>query len=373
MKFKLTISFYLWAIALLWGQQAQFNGDIIFMCPPCGMACDTVKHAQGGACRLCGMQLMAGFPELVGKSGRGHFQHIRGKKVAILIFDGVEIIDFAPEFEIFGQAGCRVFTVAERDTTIRTMMGLRILPDYNFQNAPDADIVILPGGMVDHENPNIRAWMQKAHERATTMLTVCNGAYFPAAAGLLDGQKATTFNGSLWELKQIAPKVEVVDNQRFVDNGKIVTSAGLASGMDAAFHILGKYEGRGRAQEVATFLEYNWDAEGKYVRAQLADRHLRPLDDALSPFLLRTLRYEGGRKQWLLEAEVTTELVSIEKIIRLLTYQWENGMGWKKNSEQGLNSQWTLEERNSTTWRGNIRVSPRGGQHYSVEVLVQAE
>jgi putative intracellular protease/amidase len=318
------------------------------------------------------MHLVVGMPELAGKSRRGHFQHIRGKKVAILIFNGVEIIDFAPEFEIFGQAGCRVFTVAERDTVVRTAMGLRILPDYTFQNAPDADIIILPGGMVDHENANIRAWLQKAHGRAATTLSVCNGANFLAAAGMLDGQKATTFNGSLWELQQLAPKAKVVDNQRFVDNGKIVTSAGLASGIDAAFHILGEYEGKGRAQEVATFLEYNWDAEGRYVRAQLADRYVRPLDDALAPFMLNTRRYEGDRTHWHLEVEVTTELFAIGKIARLLEFQWEKGKGWQKKSQNGLNSAWWLQEADGSKWLGNIQVSPTAEGHL-IAVSVQAE
>jgi putative intracellular protease/amidase len=296
---------------------------------------------------------------LLGKSQRGHFQHIRGKSLAILLFPGVEIIDFAPEYEIFGQAGVRVFTVAPTDSVVTTAMGLRILPDYHFGNAPAADILLLPGGHVDHEDGRILDWVKKAHTAASTTLTVCNGAYFLASAGLLDGLEATTFHGLLDDLQRSAPKVKVVRDRRFVDNGKIVTSAGLASGIDAAFHILSEYEGVGRAQEVATFLEYDWDAEGRYVRAQLADRHLRPLDDALAPFLLSTLKYEGDRSQWSLEVLVTPELISIERIAQLLEHQWKSGTSWKKGYQKGLDSEWYLRDETGQAWAGKLQFSPQ--------------
>lgn len=344
----------------LFGQKNAAKPNIVFICPPCGMPCDTMTHATGGSCEHCGMRLVAGFPEMVGKSQRGHFQHTRGKSVAILLFPGVEIIDFAPEFEIFGQAGMRVFTVAASDSVIRTAMGLRVLPDYRFDNAPDADILLLPGGHVDDQDLRIRAWIKKAHERAATTLTVCNGAFFLAGAGLLDGQEATTFNASIPELQRAAPRARVVNDRRFVDNGKIITAAGLAAGIDAAFHVLGKYEGVGRAQEVATFLEYNWDAEGRYVRAQLADRHLRPLDDALAPFMLSTQKYQGDRSQWTLEVLVSTELISIERIAQLLEYQWKSGTDWQKKKSEGLNSQWSLTEGSGAQWSGELRFSPSG-------------
>lgn len=354
----------------VFSETAFSQNDPVFLCPPCGMDCDTMIFPTGGHCDHCGMRLVAGFPEMRGKSQRGHFQHIRGKSLAILIFPGVEIIDFAPEFEIFGQAGVRVFTVAASDSAVRTAMGLRILPDYHFGNAPDADILLLPGGHVDHQDQRILDWVKKTHATASTTLTVCNGAFFLAGANLLDGLEVTTFNGLLDELQTAAPLAKVVRDKRFVDNGKIVTSAGLASGIDAAFHILGEYEGVGRAQEVATFLEYNWDAEGRYVRAQLADRHVRPIDDALAAFMVSTPKYEGDRNHWTLEVLVTTELVSIEKIVQLLEYQLSSGTKWKKSLQSGLNSQWVLQEENGEPWDGLIEISTKG-KHHLVRVRVQ--
>jgi putative intracellular protease/amidase len=344
--------------------------DIVFLCPPCGMPCDSTVHAAGGTCAHCGMTLRAGYRELAGKSLRGHFQNARGQSAAVLIFPGVEIIDFGPQIEIFGQAGMRVFTVAAADTAITTAMGLRVVPRYTYDNAPDADLVVLPGGHVEHEDARTLAWIRKAHDRATHVLTVCNGAFFLAQAGLLDGKEATTFAGSIRALQELAPRAKVVNDRRYVDNGKIVTSAGLAAGIDAAFHILGKYEGRGRAQEVATFLEYDWDAEGRFVRAQLADRHLRPLDDAIAPFMVRTNEYRGNRSEWLLDVTVTTELISIEKIVRLLEHQWSSGTNWKKTKQAGLGSQWSLRQENGERWNGELRVAPRG-EDYVVTVSVR--
>lgn len=337
------------------------KNEIVFLCTPCGMDCDTIVHPKGGICSHCNMRLLASFPEMRGKSGRGHFQHIRGKKMAVLIFPGVEIIDFAPEFEIFGQAGVRVFTVAPRDTVVRTAMGLRILPDFHFANAPDADILLLPGGHVEHEDTTILDWVKKANHAAKTTLTVCNGAFFLASAGLLDGLEATTFNGALQELQAVAPRARVVNDRRFVDNGKIVTSAGLASGIDAAFHVLSEFEGVGRAQEVATFLEYNWDSEGHFVRAQLADRHVRPLDDALAPFMFRTEKYAGDRDRWTLEVLVTEEFISIEKIAQLLEFQWKSDSGWSLEKKSGLDSHWILKEKNGQQWQGSMQFERREG------------
>lgn len=363
-------SFFLCLIVLLPGTHAQ--EDIVFLCPPCGMECDTAVYKEGGTCGHCGMRLIAGFRNMKGKSQRGHFQHIRGKSAAILLFQGVEIIDFAPEFEIFGQAGMRVFTVAEKDTIVTTAMGMRILPDYHYGNAPAADLLLIPGGSVDHTHEATLNWIRKASGQATNTLSVCNGAFFLAAAGLLEGKEATTFNASLNDLRQLAPGARIVNHRRYVDNGKIITSAGLAAGIDAAFHLLGKYEGVGRAQEVATFLEYNWDPEGKYVRALLADRHVRPIDDALAPFMVTTRKYEGDRDQWTLEVVVSPEMVPIEGILRLIEHQWTNNTQWQKTSFSGKESLWSLKEGSDLIWRGRIQVNPEG-KNYLITISVERE
>jgi transcriptional regulator GlxA family with amidase domain len=182
------------------------------------------------------------------------------KNVAILVFEGVQIIDYTGPYEVFGQGGCNVFTVAEKADTITTAMGMMVLPRYTLSDCPAPDIVVLPGGDVDGhlDNPKIQEWIKSSAARARFVLSVCNGAFFLARTGLLDGLSATTFHGLIDELRREAPKTRVVSGQRYVDNGKIITGAGLSAGLDAALHVLEKMNGLAAAKAVAFNLEYHW-------------------------------------------------------------------------------------------------------------------
>jgi transcriptional regulator GlxA family with amidase domain len=183
------------------------------------------------------------------------------KNVAILIFDGVQIIDSMGPYEVFGQAGWNVYTVAATTAPVTTAMGQTLVPRYSFANAPKADILVTPGGQVDgpmYDNGVLRFIRDQA-QGAGVVLSVCNGALLLARTGLLDGLTATTFHGSIDELRAAAPRTRVVTGKRFVDNGKIVTSGGLSAGLDASLHVIEKLLGRPRAQEIARHLEYRWD------------------------------------------------------------------------------------------------------------------
>jgi putative intracellular protease/amidase len=274
-----------------------------------------------------------------------------GKKVAILLFPGADIIDFTAPWEIFLQAGMQVFTVAEKDTIIN-MAGMRLLPDYTLATAPPADIILLPGGDVDHDNTNLVAWVKRVTQESETVLSVCNGAFFLGSAGLLDGKEATTFMPLLSSLQQLAPKAKVVSNKRYVDNGKIVTSAGLSSGIDATFHVISKHLGLGRAQEIAAHMEYPWDPQARYVRAMQADKHIRGMRGVFSPFATNTLLYSGDDKQWQLKLSVKTDL-PLQKLSRLVEYQLVNGQNWKKASATDQKSNWTFAA-DSKTWNGTL-------------------
>src|SRR5207244_3534670 len=149
------------------------------------------------------------------------------------------------------------------------------------------------------DNPKVLAWIRAKAADAKVVLSVCNGAFLLAKAGLLDGLQATTFAPLIDELRAAAPQTKVVSDKRYVDNGKIVTSAGLSSGLDGALHVVEKLLGRGRAQLVATGLEYDWDPESRYVRAALADKYLRAAYRVLEDLPdAQPLRHEGGRDQW---------------------------------------------------------------------------
>ena len=222
------------------------------------------------------------------------------KKVAIFIFEGVQIIDFTGPYEVFGQAGFEVFTVAEKSAPVTTAMGMSVSPRYTFENHPKADVLVLPGGDVPthQDNPAVIRWIQENAKQAEVVLSVCNGAFFLARTGLLDGLQATTFASLIPGLQQAAPKTKVVSDKRFVDNGKIITTAGLSSGIDGSLHVVEKLLGKGWAQVVATGLEYNWDPESKFVRAALADQQLRGLNPFIQRFEREVMKYEGGVGHW---------------------------------------------------------------------------
>jgi len=196
--------------------------------------------------------------------------------VAILLFDRVQIIDVAGPWEVFGGAGYKVFTVAERTDPVISVYGQRMVADYTFANSPRADVLLVPGGITSEAvaNPRLIKWVQDNARNSTQVMSVCTGAFILAKAGLLDGLSATTVRSGLELLQMAGNNIKVVYDKRYVDNGKIITTAGLSSGIDGALYLVSKITGKAAAQRVALFIEYNWDPDGKFVRAAFADRYL---------------------------------------------------------------------------------------------------
>ncbi|SOD57538.1 DJ-1/PfpI family protein [Pseudoxanthomonas wuyuanensis] len=223
-------------------------------------------------------------------------------QVGILLFDGVQIVDFAAPYEVFGQAGFGVSTVSAHGKAVTTAMGLKVTPDASFADAPQFDVLLVPGGDVGHaeRDPVLLDFVRTRSGQARQVLTVCTGASILAATGLLDGLKATTFHNALKPMAAAYPKVTVVDDVRWADNGKIVTSAGLSSGIDAALHIVAKLRDEEAARAVALHLEYDWDPEGGFVRARMADRHLPELRNVAWPqdMKLQRLISVGDAESW---------------------------------------------------------------------------
>lgn len=170
-------------------------------------------------------------------------------------------------WEVFGTAGFLVHTVAEKADPLTAVFGEKIIPDYTFDNSPKADIVLVPGGGVWSgaiNNPKVIRWLQAQANEVSHVMSVLE------KAGLLAGQTVTTTYGMIED--PITPDTRVVYDQRYVDNGKGITTAGLSAGIDGALHLVSKMLGKGAAQSVALSLEYNWDPGGKYALAALADR-----------------------------------------------------------------------------------------------------
>jgi putative intracellular protease/amidase len=288
------------------------------------------------------------------------------RKVAILVFDGVQIIDYTGPYEVFGQANFDVFTVSKTGSTIKTTMGMSVNPRYDFAKCPKPDLIVVPGGDIDatRADGDVIRWIRMQAAGAEYVLSVCNGAFLLNATGMLDSLSATTFYGLLDDLKREAPTVEVVSDQRFVDNGKIVTSAGLSSGIDASLHIVSKIYGKGRAQQVALHMEYDWKPDSKFARADLADMHLRNVSKP-EGFDWKLLSTEGDAGQWTMTYVIKTDLPAPD-VLALIDDKLTGETGWTKvdtRKSKGLvESLWGFTDAQARQWQGESSIAHMGSE-----------
>jgi putative intracellular protease/amidase len=278
------------------------------------------------------------------------------KNVAILLYEGVQIIDYTGPYEVLGQVrGFRVYTVSETGKTLTTAMGMSVNPKYDFASAPAPDILVVPGGNAEaaYDNPRVVDWVREKSAAAEHVLSVCNGAFILAKAGLLDGKKATTFYGLIDELRTFAPKTEVVTDQRFVDNGKVITAAGLSSGIDGALYLVSKIRGEGKAKAVALHIEYDWNPESKFARAALADLRLPDIDPPEGA-VATVLASSGDRDHWEKRIRLATTL-SRSELQAYLSQRIAALDGWSKDGES-----WTRVARDGSRWTSASDVEPEG-------------
>ncbi len=190
------------------------------------------------------------------------------KEVAILIFDDVEVLDFAGPFEVFSVTNelndytlFNVFTVALTDGPISARNGLSVNPNYTIADSPKPDILIVPGGIGTRsllKEDTLIEWISETSKRAELVLSVCTGSLLLAKAGLLDGLKATTHHLALGLLTKLAPNTTILPDQRYVDNGSVITSAGISAGMDMSLYVIGKTLGKEQGKKTAAYMEYDW-------------------------------------------------------------------------------------------------------------------
>jgi putative intracellular protease/amidase len=239
--------------------------------------------------------------------------------VGIVLFNGVQIIDYSGPWEVFGQAGFRVHTVAETLEPVTTAFGQKVIADYSFDNSPKLDILLIPGGggtRREVNNPHLIKWIQDNAKDANYVMSVCTGAFLLAKAGLLDGLTATTFHDAIGRLTDAAPRTKVVYDQRYVDNGKVITTAGLSSGIDGSLHLVAKILGQGDAQSEAFLLEYTWEPDSKHARAAFADRYLPDFQGLEA----KTISVEGNLDHWEMH-ELVSNPASVAEIIGLVRKQ----------------------------------------------------
>jgi transcriptional regulator GlxA family with amidase domain len=189
-------------------------------------------------------------------------------RVQVFLFDDVEVLDFAGPFEVFGVTGLRsgpalfsVETVGLTSAPIRARNGLEVRPTTSIADAGPCDVLVLPGGYGTRRlmhNEALLGWIRQQAESAKVVLSVCTGALLLARAGLLDGLEATTHHVAFDELATASPSTRVHRGRRIVDNGHIVTSAGISAGIDTSLHVVARLLGHDVAAETATYMEYDW-------------------------------------------------------------------------------------------------------------------
>jgi transcriptional regulator GlxA family with amidase domain len=196
---------------------------------------------------------------------------MKRKRVGIVLFEDIEVLDFCGPFEVFAATRLdeakrreepspfEVVLVAEKNAPIVTAGGMKVIPDHTFETCPKLDILVVPGGWGTRRelnNPPMLDWLRLRASEVETLTSVCTGAMLLGAAGLLDGHRATTHWRSLDWMRESFPAVTVVYDQHVVEDGPIFTSAGISAGIDMALKVVARSCGADVARATARHMEY---------------------------------------------------------------------------------------------------------------------
>lgn len=193
------------------------------------------------------------------------------RRVAVLLFDGAEELDFAGPYEVFAVAGRKlepspyeVYTVAAHSGPVTARGGLSVNPRYTLAGCPPPDVLIVPGGRGARQavlDASLIAWIAQTAAAAELTLSVCTGSALLGRAGLLEGREATTHHTAFDFLRESAPGAVVVEGRRIAGAGDVLTSAGISAGIDLALHVVARHHGEDAARLVAREMEYRWQPE----------------------------------------------------------------------------------------------------------------
>lgn len=197
------------------------------------------------------------------------------RSVAILMYDGAEVLDFAGPFEVFAvtselndDALFEVSMVGASRQPVRAVNGMLVMPNRSFDELAGPDILVVPGGNGSRQamhDPVLLGWTEQATRTAEIVMSVCSGARILGALGLLAGREVTTHHQVFEHLQQIEPTARLNRDARFVDTGQIITTGGISAGIDASFHVVARLLGRGIADGTAAYMEYAWQSERAYA------------------------------------------------------------------------------------------------------------
>ena len=193
------------------------------------------------------------------------------KRIGIVIFDDIEVLDFCGPFEVFSATRLdedrrreepspfEVILIAQFEDPVVTAGGMKVLPHFTFNTCPHLDILVVPGGMGtrrEMKNEAMLSFVISRSEHVDTLASVCTGSLILGNAGLLDGLRATTHWGSLGLMRELFPKVAVDPESHVVEQGKVITSAGISAGIDLALRVVARYCGESVARSTARHMEY---------------------------------------------------------------------------------------------------------------------
>lgn len=259
------------------GAGAPLADSMAYFCPACSNDCDTIAHKEPGTCPYCGMTLerrrITARKKAMGEDRMGEDRmgedslgddrmgEDRMQKISVCFYlqDGVEVLDFAGPMEVFSAAGFKVFTVSKKKGPLKSQGVLTVMPDYSIADAPPADIVAFFGGntgpsVADEE---LISWVRSRASSTRYFFSVCTGAFILGKAGILDGLTATTFHSAIDGLRAALPTTKVLYDVRFVDNGRVITTAGVSAGIDGALHVVAKLKGEDAATAATQYMEYD--------------------------------------------------------------------------------------------------------------------
>ncbi|PCJ94211.1 MAG: hypothetical protein COA50_13605 [Flavobacteriaceae bacterium] len=240
------------------------------------------------------------------------------KTIAFYLQSGVEVLDFAGPMEVFAYAGYEVFTVSKTKDPIVSQGILKIIPDYDINDAPQADILAFFGGNsgAASDDPDVINWV-KSQQHLDYHFSVCTGALVLAKAGILENKTATTFHDALDYLEQNYPKTKVLRNARYVDNGTIITTAGISAGIDGALHLVARLNGFNAARKVAYYMEYDkwFPGEGVMLSGENPYAIIENVDHLID--YVGVYEIVGGQK---IELKISEREKSLYAIINEMKY-----------------------------------------------------
>jgi transcriptional regulator GlxA family with amidase domain len=199
-------------------------------------------------------------------------------RIGILIFANVEVLDFCGPYEVFvttrldearrleTESPYRVSLLAATADPVTTSGGMGVLPTHALADAPPQDILVVPGGWGVRallDDAPMLEWLRDQAGRVQTLASVCTGSLLLAAAGLLDGREATTHWRSLPFMKERFPQVRVHENLHVVEDGDIISSAGISAGIDLALKLVARDFGEEVAANAARNMEYPWPSDNR--------------------------------------------------------------------------------------------------------------